>query len=63
MNDDHDVDEIPIKTEKRPKRLVQALVDAETVEFLIKNDVDMPELIRKACAKAAERMRMEKENA
>ena len=42
-----------IKTERH---LVQSRVDAEVVSILQENGVDIPELIRRACAKAAQKI-------
>jgi hypothetical protein len=39
--------------DKRDRKLVQSRVDAETVELLQTHQVNIPELIRRACARAA----------
>lgn len=50
---------VPLKPERREKKLVQAWVPAEDAEALKEANANIPEIIRRAVRDAAERLRDE----
>lgn len=49
--------QVPLKPERREKKLVQALCDADLVDALKEANANIPEIIRRAIREAAEALK------